>query len=421
MMHLLGALFLLLMSYHGSAFTFKPMHSVARRALPHVANRERVRLQFGFVDDDEEDFVPWKERDGGTNRGPAIRALELDPEALNDLYRPAGADRLKQVLNPKSSHATIFQLDSLVDLQSAYAEAWSAVASQFLWAEPAAEEVARVTGMMPERAIMETFYWTDDWPTARAAAAIYEEKVGIAIEELVGDSGAKNAEPVALADGALEWLGMLKEGDSPLALVSPLSRSTTQATLEKAGLGGIFDTIVDGDDGYERDQQAFLGAAMKLEVAPERAVVFDFSPQGAVAAHEAGMRAVCIIGGFARYELHIADLTISSLADMNQLSLSRLFSDTDFDPEPALQPLPEPEPVRPVRVATKTRVAKRSSRTAPSTDAPAPVPRPSQPTARSRSMRRTDVGDGIAISAFRESLRRRLLDQEEPEAEQPAV
>lgn len=423
-MYLNGALLLLLLSHRCSAF--RPAPSVQSRLAAHSAGRSRMALRFGFTDDAEDDFVPWKERDSGSNRGPAFRALELDPEALNDLYRPAGADRLKQVLNPASSYAAVFRLDSLVDLQDAYAEAWTAVASQFLWSKPGSDEVARVTGVMPERAIMETFYWTDDWPTARAAAAVYKEKIAGAIEALLERTGDGKVGSIALAHGAREWLEVLKESGTPVALVSPLDGSTTREILERAELADACGVVVDAEDGHERDQQAFLGAALKMEVAPERAVVFDLSPQGALAAHEAGMRAVCVIGGFARYELHIADLTIGSLADMNQLSLSRLFSDADFDPEPALQPLPELEPVRPVRVATKTRVAKRSASTAPKEQSPVPESERAQPTTqRARVQSSGPPSDGIAISAFRESLRRRMLDQEEPEeepeAEQPTV
>uniref|UniRef100_A0A7S1XR89 Uncharacterized protein n=2 Tax=Phaeomonas parva TaxID=124430 RepID=A0A7S1XR89_9STRA len=84
-------------------------------------------------------------------------------------------------------------------------------------------------------------------------------------------------------------------------------------------------------------------------------VVFDETPAAAIAAHEAGMKVVCLIGAYARYELHLADMAITSFSDLNAMSFSRIFAGEDFDPQPALEPLPEPK--RRVRVATKTRVA----------------------------------------------------------------
>lgn len=353
-----------------TAFVTGPVRSAS------IATQTRFQpLKFGFTD---QEFVPWKERDAGP-RSPLQRESELDPDAMNDLFRTAGAERLRETVKPLAGFAAVFRLESLVDLSSVHKKAWSLVADRFMWRQLTDDEVTCALTMMPERAIMEEFYWTFDWNVAQQAAEVFREEFEKAHEAFVKDLESVPLQSRQGLNGiipaeTIEFLETLREGECQIAIVGALKRDATIKTLDLAGITHIPKALITPEDKYDRDQQSFLGAAYKLETAPERCLVFELSPAGAMAAHEAGMRVVCMIGGYARYELHLADMTISSFEDVNALSFKRIFADVDFDPEPALQPLPEPERRRPVRVATKTRVATRGEEKAPTSQARVDTP-----------------------------------------------
>mmetsp|Transcript_15273 Transcript_15273/g.58087 ORF Transcript_15273/g.58087 Transcript_15273/m.58087 type:complete len:397 (-) Transcript_15273:80-1270(-) len=364
-----------LLSFCGLAATSAFVASPFRSAAP-AAQRRFEPAKFGFTD--QQEFVPWKERDAGA-RSPLQREGELDPELLNDLFRTAGADRLRETVKPLAGFAAIFRLETLVDLSSVHKQAWSRVADRFMWRQLTEEEVSCSLTMLPERAIMEEFYWTFDWNVAQQAAEVFREEFDNVHTEFLKDL---ESVPLPSRQGlngiiqpeTVELLETLREGECQVAVVSSLKRDATIKTLDLAGITHVPKALITPEDKHDRDQQALLGAAYKLEAAPERCLVFELTPAGAMAAHEAGMRVVCVIGGYARYELHLADMTISSFADLNALSFKRIFADVDFDPEPALQPLPEPERRRPVRVATKTRVATRGKEKTPKTETKVDVP-----------------------------------------------
>ena len=85
-----------------------------------------------------------------------------------------------------------------------------------------------------------------------------------------------------------------KYGQIPLAVVSGSGRDSVTASLTALHLLSRFDTLVCAGD-YENgkpDPEAFLLAAARLGVAPERCLVFEDAEMGIQAATSAGMASV---------------------------------------------------------------------------------------------------------------------------------
>merc|ERR1719482_1501184 len=103
------------------------------------------------------------------------------------------------------------------------------------------------------------------------------------------------------------------------------------------------DRLVCADDAHDRAQQAFLQAAVSLGRQPARVVVFSGAVDDLIAAHEAEMRAVGVVGAHPAYELRVADLVVRDLDELRLANVRKLFADVDFDPLPELGVLLETE------------------------------------------------------------------------------
>jgi len=81
-------------------------------------------------------------------------------------------------------------------------------------------------------------------------------------------------------------------GKIPLAIVSGSPRRSIESTLERLGLGNLFDLVVDAED-YTHgkpDPEPFLTAAKKLNIAPADCLVFEDADAGIASATAAGMQ-----------------------------------------------------------------------------------------------------------------------------------
>ncbi|NBL64604.1 beta-phosphoglucomutase [Flavobacterium sp. NST-5] len=97
-----------------------------------------------------------------------------------------------------------------------------------------------------------------------------------------------------ILSGVLPVLKFLKENNQLIALGS--ASKNARPILEKTGIIGYFDAIVDGNDvtNAKPDPEVFLRAAQLLNVTPENAIVFEDSVAGIQAANFAKMTSVGI-------------------------------------------------------------------------------------------------------------------------------
>ena len=85
-------------------------------------------------------------------------------------------------------------------------------------------------------------------------------------------------------------------GVKPLAVASGGHRRIVLNTLRALGIADLFQAIVCAED-YQRGKPSpdpFLEAALRLDVAPERCLVFEDTATGIAAANAAGMKSVLV-------------------------------------------------------------------------------------------------------------------------------
>ena len=85
-------------------------------------------------------------------------------------------------------------------------------------------------------------------------------------------------------------------GVKPLAVASGGHRRIVMNTLRALGIADLFNAIVTAED-YRRGKPSpdpFLEAALRLDVPPERCLVFEDTATGIAAATAAGMQSVLV-------------------------------------------------------------------------------------------------------------------------------
>ena len=119
--------------------------------------------------------------------------------------------------------------------------------------------------------------------------------------------------------GARQVLEVLRARGTPVALASSAPQEKIAHNLEAAGLVGLFEVVVSGEE-CERgkpDPEIFVEAARRLNMDPEKCVVVEDSINGLVAARAAGMFAVGVTNTFSRERLApYADAVIAELGEL---------------------------------------------------------------------------------------------------------
>ena len=115
---------------------------------------------------------------------------------------------------------------------------------------------------------------------------------------------------------------------------------------------GFFDTVVSAEDGAETDEQRVLVSAIKMKRPPARCVFFVDDPYAVTSAHDAGAKAVAVMGKYPGYELKHAERRVSALDELSLMALREIFAgdlaDGAFGPDGSptnqgLVPLPQTE------------------------------------------------------------------------------
>jgi HAD superfamily hydrolase (TIGR01509 family) len=112
---------------------------------------------------------------------------------------------------------------------------------------------------------------------------------------------------------------MLRERGLRLAIASSAVGGEIDEILRRLGIRGAFELIVDGAQvaRAKPDPEAYLVAARKLGVAPERCIVFEDSHVGVVAAKRAGAYCVAVRNPRAHFaqDLSAADVVLESMCE----------------------------------------------------------------------------------------------------------
>ncbi len=143
------------------------------------------------------------------------------------------------------------------------------------------------------------FYELGGVPTCRVVEILNERHgYSLPVEETVAvkeklflEFSNEVAEIGPVVSLAREW-----HGRKPMAVASGGHRHIVMKTLRALGISGLFDAIVCSED-YLRGKphpDPFLEAARRLNVVPERCLVFEDTSTGLAAAKAAGMACVLV-------------------------------------------------------------------------------------------------------------------------------
>jgi HAD superfamily hydrolase (TIGR01509 family) len=141
-----------------------------------------------------------------------------------------------------------------------------------------------------------------------------------ALDEVIREKWVRMMERAAGAirpiEGALELVGTLAAGGTPLAVASGSPRAFIDHVLDVLGIGACFPVRV-GSDEVARGKPApdvFLLAASRLKVDPRRCTVIEDGVAGMRAAARAGMRCIALVADPARPVP--ADARVSTLREL---------------------------------------------------------------------------------------------------------
>ena len=176
----------------------------------------------------------------------------------------------------------IFDMDgTLLDTQSVYIPAWN-YAGEKQGFKNCGEHVKYVLGTNEEiwtKYLVDTFAGLDVPLFKREATRYIKETINIKFKK-----------------GAEELLAYLRKRGIKYAIGSGSNTEVIEKYLELLGAVDVFEYIVGGDQ-VENSKPApdtFLLAAKKMGIPPENCFVFEDSDNGALAAHNAGMKCIGI-------------------------------------------------------------------------------------------------------------------------------
>ncbi|MDR3401898.1 MAG: HAD family phosphatase [Chthoniobacter sp.] len=143
------------------------------------------------------------------------------------------------------------------------------------------------------------FYELGGVPTARIVEILNERhNYNLPVEETVTHKEAlflEMSHEIAAIEPVVS-LARQYHGHKPLAVASGGHRRIVMNTLRALGIAELFQAIVCSED-YQRGKPSpdpFLEAALRLDVAPERCLVFEDTATGIAAATAAGMQSVLV-------------------------------------------------------------------------------------------------------------------------------
>jgi len=213
--------------------------------------------------------------------------------------------------------AFIFDLDGvIVDTAKYHFLAWKNLAES-LDISFSEEENEHLKGVSRVKSLQKILEWGDK--------TISEEEFNRLMAE-------KNEEYLAYVEkmteddilpGVIEILNYIKSNNYPTAIGSASKNART--ILSKIGLLNFFEEIVDGNEVTKAkpDPEVFLKGCRLLDIEPEKAIVFEDSKAGILAANTANMTSVGIGDTTV---LKDADFNFKNFTEMNKNTIETLIN-----------------------------------------------------------------------------------------------
>lgn len=206
--------------------------------------------------------------------------------------------------------ALIFDFDGLImDTESAEVEAWRAVYAEYGQEFPLDDWVREVVGSTTAN-FDPAFHLAQLTGCSLNQSALHER--------VLAGRLARQAALTAMP-GVVSLLQQAKQLGLRLAIASSSSHAWVEGYLRQLELLGEFEAILCRED-VARVKPApdlFLKVLQVLDLAPSEALVFEDSPNGVLAAKQAGLRVIAIPNPVTeRGNFRDADLILRSLTDL---------------------------------------------------------------------------------------------------------
>ncbi len=181
--------------------------------------------------------------------------------------------------------AVIFDLDgTLVDSMPAHFAAWCEALAKHDAPRVFPEDVFYAMGGRPTKDIVKELNGECGLKLDPEEVAVDKRKAFL-----------RHLDDVVIIDDVVAFAESLR-GKMPMAIATGGTRIVAEKTLQAVGLSDLFDEVVTANDVVcgKPAPDIYLEAASRLEIAPERCLVFEDAPAGMMAAQSAGMTVVCV-------------------------------------------------------------------------------------------------------------------------------
>lgn len=181
--------------------------------------------------------------------------------------------------------AVIFDLDgTLVDSMGVHFISWCEVLAKHGAVNAFPEDVFYAMGGRPTKDIIRDLNGELD---------LHLDPEQVALDKR--NAFLKNIDQVVLNDVVADFARSLR-GKMPLAIATGGSRLVAEKTLQACKISNLFDAVVTANDvvNGKPAPDIFLETASRIDVAPERCLVFEDAPAGITAAQSAGMKVVYV-------------------------------------------------------------------------------------------------------------------------------
>lgn len=212
--------------------------------------------------------------------------------------------------------AVIFDWDGvIIDSHDQHAESWYRMAEENGLTVP--ENFFKNSfGMRNLEVIRDLARWTQDL----ALIEKFSDRKESLYRQIIKEKGI---EPLP---GVSEFLFQLKQSQILTAIGSSSVLENIKTVIDITKLESYFDIIITGADVKrgKPDPEVFLKCAERLNIPPQRCVVFEDAHVGIQAAKSAGMIAIAVTTTHPRNTFHQADAIVDSLAEIT-IDLLRAF------------------------------------------------------------------------------------------------